>query len=121
MLRLGRAVEEVPLAQRPLLALDEERALAGEHEEVLPRGLGAEGPRLSRRTWIRMPYWRNQWSPLRTGTRSRWHASPSSDVSHWASRTLTTNQPLLAGRRPELASVNVASWTTSRVYCIPRT
>ena len=39
-----------PTGQRPLLALDEERALAGEHEEVLLRGLGVvEAVRLSRR------------------------------------------------------------------------
>src|SRR5262249_27815749 len=31
----GRAVDEVPRAERPLLALDHERALAGQDEEVL--------------------------------------------------------------------------------------
>ena len=31
----GRAVEEVPRAERALLALDEQQALAGENEEVL--------------------------------------------------------------------------------------
>src|SRR2546425_1653445 len=31
----GRGVEEVPRTQRPLLALDEQRALAGEDEKVL--------------------------------------------------------------------------------------
>src|ERR671922_1506470 len=35
MVRFGRAVDEVPLLQRPLLALDDEERLAGEYEEVL--------------------------------------------------------------------------------------
>ena len=35
MPRLGGAVHEVPLAQRPLLALDDQQRLAGEDEEVL--------------------------------------------------------------------------------------
>ena len=34
VLRPGGAVHEVPLPQRPLLALDDEQSLAGEHEEV---------------------------------------------------------------------------------------
>ena len=31
----GRAVDEVPLPQRPLLALDEQQTAAGEHQEIL--------------------------------------------------------------------------------------
>ena len=36
----GRAVQVVPLAQRPLLLLDHRDALPGEHEEALLRALG---------------------------------------------------------------------------------
>ncbi len=39
VLRAGRAVEEVPLSQRPLLAFDDGDGLAGENEEVLLVGL----------------------------------------------------------------------------------
>src|SRR3712207_8783479 len=39
MLRLRRAVDEVPRSQRALLALDDQERLAGEHEEVLLLGL----------------------------------------------------------------------------------
>lgn len=35
VLRVRRAVEEVPCAQAPLLAFDEQKALPGEHEKVL--------------------------------------------------------------------------------------
>lgn len=35
VLRAGRAVDEVPLPQRPFLTLDDEQCLAGEHDEVL--------------------------------------------------------------------------------------
>ena len=35
VVRPGGAVHEVPLPQRPLLALDEQQGVAGEHEEVL--------------------------------------------------------------------------------------
>ncbi len=35
MLGAGRAMHEVPRAQGPLLTLDEQHALAGEHEEIL--------------------------------------------------------------------------------------
>jgi hypothetical protein len=37
-------VDEVPGAQRPLLAFDEQQALPGEHEEVLRDGLGVVEP-----------------------------------------------------------------------------
>jgi hypothetical protein len=37
-------MEEVPLSQRPLLALDDEKCLAGEHEEVLLVGLPVVHP-----------------------------------------------------------------------------
>src|SRR5262245_6883172 len=40
----GRAVDEVPGAQRPLLLLDQEQAGAGEHEEVLLAGLPVVQP-----------------------------------------------------------------------------
>src|SRR5207237_7980245 len=39
VLRLRRAVHEVPRPQRPLLALHDQERLAGEHEEVLLVGL----------------------------------------------------------------------------------
>ena len=49
VLRPGRAVHEVPLAQRSLLALDDQQSLAGEHEEVLLVGLPVVHPdRLAR-------------------------------------------------------------------------
>ena len=49
VVRLGRAVHEVPGAQLPLLALDEQQALAGEHEEALLRPLAVvEAERLAR-------------------------------------------------------------------------
>jgi hypothetical protein len=35
MVRAGGAVQEVPLAQRPLLTLDDGEPLAGKYEEVL--------------------------------------------------------------------------------------
>jgi len=49
MLGPRRAVEEVPRAQRPLLPLDDQQALAAEHEEVLLAVLGVvHGHRLAR-------------------------------------------------------------------------
>jgi hypothetical protein len=39
VLRLGRAVDEVPCSQRPLLALDNQERLTRDHEEVLLVGL----------------------------------------------------------------------------------
>ena len=44
VLRLGRAVDEVPLLQRALLPLDDQQCLAGEDEEVLLLRLPAVGP-----------------------------------------------------------------------------
>ena len=45
----GRAVDKVPLPQRPLLALDEEQRLARENEEVLLVGFPVVHPdRLAR-------------------------------------------------------------------------
>jgi hypothetical protein len=38
--RLGGAVEVVPLPQRPFLLLDDQRALAGKHEEAFLDALG---------------------------------------------------------------------------------
>ena len=39
MLRLRGAVHEVPLPERPFVALDDQQRLAGKHEEVLLIGL----------------------------------------------------------------------------------
>jgi hypothetical protein len=46
VLRLGGAVHEVPLPQWPLLALDDQKRLAGEDEEVLLIGLPVVHPHL---------------------------------------------------------------------------
>ena len=49
MLCPGGAVEEVPCPEEPLLTLDEQRALPGQHEEVLLLRLGVvEAVRLAR-------------------------------------------------------------------------
>ena len=49
-MRLGRAVHEIPLSERALLALDDQQRLPGEHEEVLLIGLPVvHGHRLTRR------------------------------------------------------------------------
>src|SRR5829696_797320 len=94
MLRLGRAVREVPLAQRPLLALDDQQRLAREHEESLRLGFPVvHGVRLARledgklcRPW-------------------RWNQR--------ASRAFTTNQPALTGTSPASVSWSLASGTTA--------
>src|SRR5438445_12394 len=44
VLCLGRTMDEVPLPQRPLLALDDEKRLPGEHEEVLLVGFPVVHP-----------------------------------------------------------------------------
>src|SRR5215468_3746098 len=50
VLRPGRTVEEVPCLQLPLFTLDDQEALAGQHEEVLLRVLAViEAHRLPRR------------------------------------------------------------------------
>ncbi len=40
----GRAMKEIPLSQRPLLALDDEKRLAGQHEKVLLVGFPVVHP-----------------------------------------------------------------------------
>src|SRR5581483_673593 len=48
--RPGRAMDEIPRLQATLLALDQQHALARQHEEILLRGLGVVEPaRLARR------------------------------------------------------------------------
>src|SRR5205823_6886216 len=53
VLRLRRAVHEVPLPQRPLLALDDQQRLAGQDEEVFLVGFPVVQPdRLTRREHV---------------------------------------------------------------------
>src|SRR5690348_14574035 len=68
---------------------------------------------------MRKPSSRNQNSPLsKTHSDPDAFSSPPSDVSHCASRTLTTNQPGPAGASPDPLSTSGAS-STARVYSAP--
>jgi hypothetical protein len=93
------AVEEVPGAEVTLLALDEQQAFAGEHEEVLLRLLAVVQPFgcPGNSTVSLMPRSVNSAS----GDSNMQLAPKTSCVSQAASATLTTNQPSVFGARPD--------------------
>jgi hypothetical protein len=108
VLRLGRAVHEIPLLQRPLLALDDQQRLAGEDEKVFLVGFPVVHPdRLTRREHIETDSDLGNSNSPSKGRRSprpwRWRQR--------ASRAFSTNHPSPAGTSPLSVSSNGASGT----------
>ena len=102
-------MEEVPRLQLPLLALDDQEALAGQHEEVLLRVLAVvEAHRLPGRQDVEVDP-----EPRKRRFPSKLQNLPSVPVSRQRlSRAFMTNQPSPPGRRPNFVLSRGASGAT---------
>ena len=101
-------------SEASLLALDEQPAFAGENEERLLIRLGVIDAALARLEDGHVdPELLELDRRIAVLVREPARCAPLSEDHHWASRTLTTNQPSVSGARPEPESVSRASVTAA--------
>jgi len=96
VLRPGRAVDEVALPQRPLLALDDQHSLAGEHEEAFLIGF----PVVHRLRLARAEHGEADSDLREVALASEAGLEPESPVDQRTSCRFSTNQPAPAANSP---------------------